>query len=293
MSRKAQNHLDGILLVDKPAGWTSFDVVNFVRKRFLLDKTGHCGTLDPFATGLLVILLGKATRLQDSLMAQSKIYTGTIRLGEETDTGDLTGTLTTSHEVAAFSLEELQKTADSFLGDILQVPPMHSAIKINGQPLYKLARKGKEVERPARPVRIERFALSNLCLPEVDFDFDKFYEDIEKAFEKHPNVVIAVSEGVRTSDGTYVGESAQSGAVDVFGHKYLSGTGKALEIAVKAKFGCKVRSVEINLPQRCAAHLRSKTDIDESVMIGKSAVSFAVNGVSSDVEHSGKNRIYH
>ena len=170
MSRKAQNHLDGILLVDKPAGWTSFDVVNFVRKRFLLDKTGHCGTLDPFATGLLVILLGKATRLQDSLMAQSKIYTGTIRLGAETDTGDLTGTLTASHEVPAYSLDELQKAADSFLGDILQVPPMHSAIKINGQPLYKLARKGKEVERPARPVRIERFALSNLCLPEVDFE---------------------------------------------------------------------------------------------------------------------------
>ena len=82
MSRHGDNHLDGILLVDKPADWTSFDVANFVRRRFSLDKTGHCGTLDPFATGLLVILLGKATRLQDSLMAQNKIYTGTIRLGE-------------------------------------------------------------------------------------------------------------------------------------------------------------------------------------------------------------------
>ena len=117
-----------------------------------------------------------------------------------------------------------------------------------------------------------------IYLPEVDFDFDKFYEDIERAFEKHPNVVVAVSEGARTSDGKYVGESAQSGAVDVFGHKYLSGTGKALEMAVKNRFGCKVRSVEINLPQRCAAHLRSKTDIDESVMVGKGAVEYAVGG---------------
>ncbi len=170
MSRRAENHLDGILLVDKPADWTSFDVVNFVRRRFSLDKTGHCGTLDPFATGLLVILLGKATRLQDSLMAKNKIYTGTIRLGEETDTGDLTGTLTAQHEVPAFSLEQLQQSADTFLGDILQVPPMHSAIKINGQPLYKLARKGREVERPPRAVHIDRFALSKLRLPEVDFE---------------------------------------------------------------------------------------------------------------------------
>ena len=171
MSRpKVCNHIDGILLVDKPADWTSFDVVNFVRRRFLLDKTGHCGTLDPFATGLLVILLGKATRLQDALMAQSKIYTGTIRLGEETDSGDLTGAPTARHEVPAFTLEQLQQAADTFLGDILQVPPMHSAIKINGKPLYKLAHQGREVERPPRPVHIDRFALSNLRLPEVDFE---------------------------------------------------------------------------------------------------------------------------
>ncbi len=115
-------------------------------------------------------------------------------------------------------------------------------------------------------------------LPEVNFDYDKFYEDIEKAFEKHPNVVVAVSEGVRTADGIYVGEGTQSGAVDAFGHKYLSGTGKALELAVKDKFGCKVRSIELNLPQRCASHLSSKTDLDESVAIGRSAVWYAASG---------------
>lgn len=117
-----------------------------------------------------------------------------------------------------------------------------------------------------------------IYLPEVFFDYEKFFEDVEKAFEKHPNVVIAVSEGVRTADGKYVGEGTQSGAVDVFGHKYLSGTGKALELAVKERFGCKVRSVELNLPQRCAAHIRSKTDIDESVNVGRSAVRFAADG---------------
>ena len=91
MARKEYNHVDGILLVDKPPEWTSFDVVNLVKRHFQLDKVGHCGTLDPFATGLLVILLGKATRLQDQLMAQNKRYCGTIRLGEETSTEDLTG----------------------------------------------------------------------------------------------------------------------------------------------------------------------------------------------------------
>ena len=117
-------------------------------------------------------------------------------------------------------------------------------------------------------------------LPEVTFDYDKFYEDLAKAFEKHPNVVVAVSEGVRTADGTYVGEGTQSGAVDAFGHKYLSGTGKALELAVKDKFGCKVRSIELNLPQRCASHLASKTDLDESVAIGRAAAWYAASGES-------------
>ncbi len=120
-------------------------------------------------------------------------------------------------------------------------------------------------------------------LPEVAFDYDKFYEDIEKAFEKHPNVVVAVSEGVRTADGTYVGEGTQSGATDAFGHKYLSGTGKALELAVKDHFGCKVRSIELNLPQRCASHIASKTDLDESVMIGKAAVEAAANGETGNM----------
>ncbi len=120
-------------------------------------------------------------------------------------------------------------------------------------------------------------------LPEKSFDLEAFFGDIERAFEKHPNVVVAVSEGLQFADGRYVGEGTQSGSADVFGHKYLAGTGKALEIAIKNRFGCKVRSVELNLPQRCAAHLLSETDISESVRIGRSAVEAAVSGVSGEV----------
>ncbi len=119
-----------------------------------------------------------------------------------------------------------------------------------------------------------------IYLPERDFDTDKFIEDVKCALEKHPNVVIAVSEGLRGADGKYVGESTQSGATDVFGHKYLSGTGKCLELLVKEKIGCKVRSVELNILQRCASHFASKADIDESLEVGAAAVKNAVSGIT-------------
>ena len=117
-------------------------------------------------------------------------------------------------------------------------------------------------------------------LPERNFDMDEFFEDLNNILDDHPNVVVAVSEGIHFADGTYVCEGTSSGAVDVFGHKALSGTGKALELAVKAKLGCKVRSIELNLPQRCAAHLASKTDIEESVCVGRAAVKAASEGVT-------------
>ena len=119
-----------------------------------------------------------------------------------------------------------------------------------------------------------------IYLPERTFDMDKFIEDVNLAFEKHPNVVVAVSEGVRFADGRYVGEGTQSGATDAFGHKYLSGTGKVLEQEIRNRIGCKVRSIELNLMQRCASHIASKTDIDESQAVGASAVAAAVNGDS-------------
>lgn len=117
-------------------------------------------------------------------------------------------------------------------------------------------------------------------LPERTFDMQAFFADVRAALAKKPNVVIAVSEGIRFADGHYVGEGTQTGAKDAFGHAYLAGTGKALELAVKAEIGCKVRSVELNLPQRCAAHLASATDLSESVLIGRSAVKAASEGVT-------------
>ena len=120
-------------------------------------------------------------------------------------------------------------------------------------------------------------------LPERDFNMEEFFEDLQAAMEKKPNIVVAVSEGLRFADGRYVGESTQGGAVDAFGHKYLAGTGKALELAVKDRLGCKVRSVELNLPQRCAAHIASKCDIEESFGVGSAAVSAAAQGVSREM----------
>ena len=122
-----------------------------------------------------------------------------------------------------------------------------------------------------------------IYLPECVFDMESFFADIERAFEKHPNIVIAVSEGLRLADGSYVGESTVKSEADMFGHKALAGTAKALEYAVKERFGCKVRSIEVNLSQRCAGHLLSATDIEESVNIGREAVNSAVKGVSGEV----------
>ena len=127
---------------------------------------------------------------------------------------------------------------------------------------------------------VSGYGVDYIYLPETVFTDEQFFSDIEKAFKKHPNVVIAVSEGIRYADGEYVGASGQSGAVDAFGHKYLSGTGKTLEHKVKEHFGCKVRSVEVNILQRCAGHLLSKNDIDESVSTGEFAVINAVQGMS-------------
>ncbi len=127
------------------------------------------------------------------------------------------------------------------------------------------------------------FSPDLVYLPERAFSYDEFFSDLREALARHPNVVVAVSEGIELADGTLVGASAQSGAVDAFGHKYLAGTAKALEQAVKAELGCKVRSVELNLPQRCAGHLCAKQDIEESLAIGESAVKFACAGVSREM----------
>jgi 6-phosphofructokinase 1 len=119
-----------------------------------------------------------------------------------------------------------------------------------------------------------------IYLPERAFNKDEFFEDLREILNRKPNVVVAVSEGIRFADGTYVCEGFGIASTDVFGHKQLSGTGKALEVAIKNEFGCKVRSIELNLPQRCASHIASKTDIEESVCVGRAAVKAASEGIT-------------
>ena len=149
--------LDGALLIDKPAGPTSHDVVDKIRRKFGIKKVGHCGTLDPNATGLLIIVLGRGTKLSERLMSDDKVYEGTIKFGEATDSYDCEGQITETNPVPPLTLEQLNEACAPFIGDIMQTPPMVSAIKKDGVPLYKLARKGVEVEREARLVHIYNF----------------------------------------------------------------------------------------------------------------------------------------
>jgi len=151
--------LNGILLVDKPEGFSSSEIVRVAKKRLAVDKIGHLGTLDPFATGLLPLCLGTGTKVAQFLIAERKAYTGIIRLGIETDTLDATGAITRTAPVPSYGPEVLWDLQQRFSGEYWQTPPMYSAIKKHGIPLYKLARHGVEVEREARKVIIEEFTL--------------------------------------------------------------------------------------------------------------------------------------
>ena len=157
--------LDGALLIDKPSGLTSHDVVDLIRRNFQIKKVGHCGTLDPAATGLLIIVLGRGTKLSEKLMSDDKVYEGTIKFGESTDSYDADGELTGSLPVPPLTVEELNEAAVSFTGDQMQMPPMVSAVKKGGVPLYKLARKGIEVEREPRRIHIYNFKFSGYQEP--------------------------------------------------------------------------------------------------------------------------------
>ena len=157
--------LDGAILIDKPVGPTSHDVVDAIRRRFRFKKVGHCGTLDPNATGLLVIVLGRGTKLSERLMSGDKVYEGEVKFGETTSSYDTDGELVASLPVPLLTVEELNREAAAFVGDLMQTPPMVSAIKKNGVPLYKLARKGIEVEREARMVHVYNFQFSSYQEP--------------------------------------------------------------------------------------------------------------------------------
>lgn len=160
---------DGALLVDKPSGPTSHDVVDVLRRRFNIKKVGHCGTLDPAATGLLIIVLGKATKLSEKLMSDDKVYEGVVKFGETTDSYDADGELVASLPVPLMDLAQINEASATFVGDLMQMPPMVSAVKIKGVPLYKMARKGIEVERQSRLIHIYQYHFSKYEEPLAEF----------------------------------------------------------------------------------------------------------------------------
>ena len=164
-----ESELHGALLIDKPAGPTSHDIVDIVRNLFRIKKVGHCGTLDPAATGLLILLLGRATKLSQKLTADDKVYEGTMHFGQATDSYDAQGKVTDTAPVPPLDCDALNLAAREFTGDIQQKPPMVSAVKKDGVPLYKLARKGKTVEREAKPIHIYSYEFSEYTEPTARF----------------------------------------------------------------------------------------------------------------------------
>ena len=194
----------GILNVYKPKGMTSHDVVSFVRRKLHMKRVGHTGTLDPMAEGVLPILIGKATKLSDMIMADEKRYLARVRLGIVTDTDDVSGVTLETKEVSV-NEKEILKAVDSFVGEIDQIPPMYSAIKVNGQKLYQLARKGASVERKPRKVHIFSAEVSN---------FDGMSFDLS----------------VHCSKGTYIRALCRD-----IGEKL--GTGATMESLVRTKSG--------------------------------------------------------
>ncbi|MES2982575.1 MAG: tRNA pseudouridine(55) synthase TruB [Verrucomicrobiota bacterium] len=174
MRKQAEEYTgpSGVLLVDKAPDMTSHDVVAIARRALNTKKIGHCGTLDPMATGLLMLVIGKATKIQDLLMSEDKVYEGTLTLGQRTSTQDKEGEVLETREVGNFSEADVRAAFEAYQGEFEQLPPMVSAIKMDGVPLYKLARKGVEVERKLRPVRVTGFEIKRIELPEVDFRVD-------------------------------------------------------------------------------------------------------------------------
>ncbi|MEC9204019.1 MAG: tRNA pseudouridine(55) synthase TruB, partial [Actinomycetota bacterium] len=158
---------DGIVVVDKPAGWTSHDVVARSRKVLGTRKVGHSGTLDPDATGVLVLGVGRATRLLRYLTLLPKRYTATIVLGTETTTLDAAGEVTAVHDMSGVVQDDVWRAARQLTGDIEQVPPMFSAVKVGGRRLHEIAREGGEVERAPRPVTVHRFDVTPTADPQV------------------------------------------------------------------------------------------------------------------------------
>lgn len=166
-----QNAPDGVLLVDKDPGFTSHNAVALCRRILGTKKVGHCGTLDPMATGMLIVVVGKATKLQDMLMCEDKLYAATMKLGIETNSQDADGEVVVTKPTDTVTEQDIRRAFAHYLGEFDQVPPMFSAVKINGVPCYKLARKGQEIERKARHVRVWDYNITRMDSETAEVDF--------------------------------------------------------------------------------------------------------------------------
>jgi tRNA pseudouridine55 synthase len=194
--RKKGRDISGILLLDKPTGISSNAALQIAKRIFNANKAGHTGSLDPLATGLLPLCFGEATKISSYLLNADKRYLSGCKLGVSTVSGDSESEILETQPVPTFSKEKIQQVLESFLGEIEQIPPMHSAIKQNGQPLYKLARQGLEVEREPRRVRIDEIKL-------ISYDADEL--EIEVACSKGTYIRTLVSDiGVKLGTGAHV-----------------------------------------------------------------------------------------
>jgi tRNA pseudouridine55 synthase len=203
-----------LLLINKPYNWTSFDVVGKIRNSFkpLKLKVGHAGTLDPLATGLLIICTGKMTKQIDTFQAQEKEYTGTMILGATTPSYDMETDTDQTFDTSAITGDQIKNTCGQFTGDIQQYPPAHSAIKIDGERLYEKARRGEEVELRLRSITISEFEITEIRLPEVDFRVvcskGTYIRSLVNDFGKALNNGAYLSKLKRTRSGEYKIEDA-------------------------------------------------------------------------------------
>lgn len=215
MQQPLQHFLEGqVLLFDKPLQWTSFDVVKKVRILTKVSKVGHAGTLDPLATGLLIVCTGKFTKKINEYMGMPKEYTGTFTLGATTPTYDLESAPENATDISHLTEEQIHAATQQFTGDILQMPPQHSAIKKDGKPLYLSARKGIEVKVDPRPVRIDTFEITKIELPVVHFKVNcstgTYIRSLANDFGVALGVGAHLSKLCRTKIGDFAVENATS-----------------------------------------------------------------------------------
>lgn len=201
-----------VLLINKPLEWTSFDVVNKLRYRLKIKKIGHAGTLDPLATGLLIICTGKMTKRIDEFQAQEKEYTGKFVLGQSTPSHDLETEVSEAQDISGISEHQIRSATQKFLGAIQQIPPLHSAIKVDGKRAYKLARKGSDLELKPREVFIKEFEITSIDKPVVSFRVvcskGTYIRSLARDFGQALGTVAYLSELCRTRIGDFKLENA-------------------------------------------------------------------------------------